>query len=38
MRREEPIQPLIDVNRIIMQGLANQGVAVDQAVPEAQGA
>jgi flagellar protein FlaF len=38
MRREEQIQPLIDVNRIIMQGLANQGVAVDQAAPEAQSA
>ena len=24
MRREEKIQPLIDVNRIIMQGLSNQ--------------
>ena len=38
MRREEQIQPLIDVNRIIMQGLANQGVAVDQPVAEAQSA
>jgi flagellar protein FlaF len=38
MRREEQIQPLIDVNRIIMQGLANQGFAVDQPVAEAQSA
>jgi flagellar protein FlaF len=36
MRRQEQIQPLIDVNRIIMQGLANQGIAVDQPASEAQ--
>ena len=38
MRRDQEIQPLIDVNRIIMQGLANHGVAVDQGVREAQSA
>jgi flagellar protein FlaF len=38
MRREQQIQPLIDVNRIIMQGLANQGVPVDQAGPMDQAA
>ncbi len=34
MRKEEPIQPLIDVNRIIMQGLSGQMAGQDPE-PEA---
>jgi len=47
MRREQPIQPLIDVNRIIMQGLSGNMAgaasgapppAADEAAPLAQSA
>lgn len=37
MRREQPIQPLIDVNRIIMQGLGGQ-MAGQGAMAEAKSA